>query len=344
MRRPFRRLSIIILGKDEEQTIAHCLKQISRQTLFERAGLTAEILVVANGCADRTADRARACATELARPNLEFRVFDLPQGGKSRSWNRAVHEFSDPSADALLFVDSDISFADENVLARLVDGLQADETLAAYSGYPMKSAARKAHLDLVDRFSLLVSRNTRHVNAICGQLYIICGDVVRTIWLPDETPGEDGFLNAMVRTDGFSRSRNVANVRETDAVTHYFVAPPPLQFFAHERRMFVGTIINRWLFEYLWSLRLDEPAGPLIRDWNLERPDWPQEIIDRNIRGRKWLIPSEMLFGRLQSIRKIGLKRFIFRLPMAAAATLLTIPPAITANKTLKQKGAASHW
>lgn len=344
MRRSFRRLSIVILGKDEEQTIGHCLKQISQQTLFERAGLTTEILVVANGCTDRTADVARSCAAELARPNLEFRVFDLPQGGKSRSWNRAVHEFSDPAADALLFVDSDIRFADETILARIFDGLQADESIAVYTGYPMKSVAQKPHPNLVDRFSLMVSRNTRHLNAICGQLYMICGDLVRTIWLPDETPGEDGFLNAMVRTNGFSRPRNAANIREAETVTHYFLPPSPVEFFVHERRMFVGTMVNRWLFEYLWSLRLGEPAGPLIRDWNLERPDWPQDVIDRNIRARTWLIPREMLLGRLQSIDKIGLRRFIFRLPMALAATLLSIPPAIMANKTLKQKGAASHW
>lgn len=344
MHKPLQRLSVVILGKNEEQTISDCLRQITEQELFDRQMLTAEILVVANGCTDRTADQARLCAADLTRPNLEFRIFDLPQGGKSRSWNHAVHEFADPAAGAFLFIDSDIRLADKCVFDRLVDDFIENDAVAAYSGYPIKSIAQKKRLSLLDRFSLIVSKNTRHMNAICGSLYIIQSDVARTIWLPDETPGEDGFLNAMVRTSGFTRESDPAKVRQAGTVTHYFSAHSPKDFFSHEARMFVGTIINRWLFEHLWSLRLHEPAGPLIRDWNSQRPQWTQEIIDRNIRGRKWLIPPEMLLGRFRNITTMGLWRFILRLPIAVAATLLTIPPAIMANKRLKLKGAASFW
>ena len=339
------RLSVIILCKDEERTIADCLAQICAQSLLARPGMASEILVVANGCTDGTAARARAFAGSIAgRPGLTLHVHDLAQGGKSRSWNRAVHELASPSAGTLLFVDSDIELVDDGVFAALFDALAAGGNAAAHTGYPVKAIARKADPGLFDRFSLAASRSARHPGAINGSLYLIRGDVARSIWLPDETPGEDGFLNAMVRTDGFSRPDDAGRVLQPALPTHFFTAHSATGFVAHERRMLVGTIINRWLFEYLWSLGLKTPAGPLIRDWNAREPQWVQQVIDRNVRSRRWLIPADVLFGRLPSSRVVGFGRWLARLPLGVAATLLTLPPALLANRTLKLKGAASHW
>jgi glycosyltransferase involved in cell wall biosynthesis len=338
-------LSVIILCKDEEQTIGHCLAQVCAQTLLARPGMTSEILVVANGCSDGTAARARQFAASIAgRSELALHVHDLPQGGKSRSWNRAVHELSAPGAATLLFIDSDIDLADDGVFARIFDALTADGHATACAGYPMKSVARQADPGVVDRFSLAVSNDTRHCGAISGSLYIIRGETVRTIWLPDETPGEDGFVNAMVRTDGFSRPEDEARVLQSATPTHYFKEHSASGFVAHERRMIVGTVINRWLFEHLWSLRLTTPAGPLICDWNAQNPLWVQQVIDRNARGRRWLIPQDMMLGRLRASRGGSIMRRLARVPLGVAATLLTLPPAILANRTLKLKGAAGYW
>ena len=338
-------LSVIILCKDEETTIGAALEHIARQTLLDRPGLNADIVVVANGCTDQTAARARAFEPLLAdRPHIALHVFDLPVGGKSRSWNRAVHEFADQNADMLLFLDSDIELQGDDVFARLADRLTGDSRAVACTGYPMKAVARKAEPGLIDRFSLLMSRQTRHAGALNGSLYLMRGQAARGIWLPDDTPGEDGFLNAMVKTNGFSAPPEAGRVQQVEEVSQYFHAHSPGEFIGHERRMFVGTIINRWMFEHMWSLKLSEPAGAKIDQWNRENPHWVEEIIERNSRGRSWLIPHEMVFGRFRSPRVIGWLRFIVRLPVAVAATLLTIPPAIMANKILKQKGAASHW
>src|SRR3712207_6877832 len=41
-------------------------------------------------------------------------------------------------------------------------------------------------------FSLAVSAHTRHVGVINGSLYVGKAECLRKIWLPSQTPGEDG--------------------------------------------------------------------------------------------------------------------------------------------------------
>jgi len=202
----------------------------------------------------------------------------------------------------------------------------------------------KERKSLVDRFSLAVSSQTRHQNAITGQLYAIKAEEARRIWLPDETPGEDGFLNAMVNTDGFTQVRPGPLVREHGRPTHYYDDLKPGDFVRHERRLIVGTVINRWIFEYLWSLDLSSPAGPLIRDLNNSEPDWVERIVRERATGQRWLIPNAIVFARMKTRAGEAIWKRAAFLPLAAAATLITVPPAIAANRLLKRTGAAKVW
>jgi hypothetical protein len=166
---------------------------------------------------------------------------------------------------------------------------------------------------------------------------------LREIWLPNETPGEDGFLNAMVTTGGFTHQPDPDTVVTVDAPTHFFKAHDAGNFFGHERRMIVGTVINCWIFEHLWGLKSREPVGPLIRDWNRDQPRWVDQLIRERTGKRKWLVPNEILFGRLGRSRS-SLVRWLAYLPVGVAATLLTVPPALMANRKLKGTDAASTW
>ena len=101
-------------------------------------------------------------------------------------------------------------------------------------------------------------------------------------------------------------------------------------------------MINRWIFEYLHSLRLTESAGPLIKRLNSEEPEWVGRVVGERSSGA-WLIPRALLFRRL--VPKQGLTlSYLLRLPILLLATALTFPPAITANRALKKRGAASSW
>jgi hypothetical protein len=111
----------------------------------------------------------------------------------------------------------------------------------------------------------------------------------------------------------------------------------------HERRLIVGTMINSWIFEHLWSLQLTEPAGRYIREWNETRPDWVDRLVQSRIQGRKWLISNDIVLGRLRSREASWVKRAAY-LPVALVATALTLVPAMAANKKLKEVGVAATW
>lgn len=338
------RIAVCILAKNEAQTIGVLLGQLGRQRLFSAPDLQIDVHVVANGCSDGTADRAVEAKALLHGTNAVLTVHDLPEGGKSRSWNRAVHQLIAPGADFFLFLDSDITFAREDVLVDVVAALHAHPDALACSGHPVKDIARKERKTALERFSLAISRQSFADGAINGSLYLVRASALRSIWLPDQTPAEDGFLNAMLETDGFSSPVVRGKVISMKEVTHYYRAHRPADFILHERRIIVGTIINRWIFEHLWSLRLDQPAGPLIRQWNEQKPDWVDRLIAERTKGEAWVIPNAILFGRLSLSDPKESWKWPLKLARGSIATLMSLPPVLAANRRLKQLGAAETW
>lgn len=339
------RLAICILARNEAGSIGATLASLARQSIFAGEGEKPTVFVVPNGCTDDTAGAAETNGRAVLSPRgISFEVMNLPEPGKSRAWNRFVHGGVLDRFDLVAFVDSDIEFIGDDAIAEGVTALAADPGVQVYTGYPIKNISASARKTTLDKLSLATSRLTRYVGDINGSFYIARSECLATIWLPDETPGEDGFLNAMVVTGGFIRHTSPGAIVQSAVPTHYFEAHSPTQFFAHERRMIVGTMINRWIFEHLWSLKLTEPAGPLIGRWNAENPRWVEELIASHVRGRRWVVAQELITRRLSGGRGGGVVRRAASLAVLVPATLLTIPPAILANRVLRQRGAASIW
>lgn len=338
------RYALCIIAKDEEATIGRLIEQIAQQSLFSRQQQT-DIVVVSNGCTDRTAQVATEALEKGVWPlHVTTKVHDTPEGGKARSWNLAVHELINPSVEVVIFLDADIELAGVDVLADLIDELEGDKTLLAVSGWPMKDIAKKRHKSLMDRFSLRISAQTDYRHAINGSLYAARMSELQRIWLPVPIPGEDGMLSAMLHTDGFSRPANVETVGRALRPTHFFEAHSIAGFFQHEQRMTIGTTINGWLCEYFWDGKHDEHVGEIVRRNNLNDPGWVSEIISANVGNRFWVLPTRLLTWRLKSLRRLSYIRMLMRAPLAIAATLLSVWPCVWANRTLKKRAAASYW
>lgn len=338
------KLVIAIIAKNEQQTIGPLIESLASQSIFQ-CNVGIDLIVLANGCSDNTAQAARDAAKEfLEGLAAKVDVFEAEKGGKSRSWNKLVHDLSPSDADLYLFVDADIALAHSRACEEVVGTLLDDPQAVACVGRPTKSIAAKNTKSFSDRLSLQVSEEGRFDRAINGSLYCIRGPVAREIWLPDDTPGEDGFLNAMVRTGGFSHPDRPQLVTQVPRTTHYYHAPGWRGTRLHEQRMVVATMINIWIFEHFQSMQLVSSAAPLIAAANRDNPSWVGEIIRDKSARNTWLIRRQLLLRRLPTQRSGGFVAHVGKLAIGIAATLYTVFIAARANAILHRKGAETYW
>jgi glycosyltransferase involved in cell wall biosynthesis len=337
-------ISLCIIAKNESEHIANLIQSVATQTLLQGA-YAFEFIVISNGCSDNTAEVSQAALENaFGGTRIKYLVHDTPEAGKAKSWNLAIHQILDPAAKTVIFMDADIQFADNEVLASLVAKLAADMEIAAVTGWPVKDIELKLRRSLIERFSLKISSQTPAPNSVNGSLYAARRKDLETIWLPVPTPGEDGFLSAMIHTEGFSKPARIERVQRADRPTHYYEAHSVPAYFQHERRITVGTTINGWICEMMWAAQHCLPAGPVIRDLNQNDPLWVSKLVSSKVTGRIWALPPRLLFWRLYNLRGVGAAKAIRRAPFSILATILNIWPSIQANRALKRQGSENIW
>ncbi len=219
-------LSVIIPASNEEGYIADCLMALFASTPVPGG---AEAVVVANGCRDATADRARAMAAAAESAGWGLAVLDLPQGGKPNALNHG-----DRAAQGALraYLDADVLVSPDlmtEIVAAL--GTPVPRYITGTARIPRaKSAVTRAYARLWQRLPFAQSTAPGYglfaVNAEgrarWGDFPAIISDdtFVRLQFLPDERiqvpapydwPMIEGFA-ALTRV----RRRQDAGVAEID--------------------------------------------------------------------------------------------------------------------------------
>ena len=114
-------LSVIIPANNEQALLGACLNSLLAS---DSTACTVEIIVVANGCTDRTVEVARGYVAQAQARGWKMQVLDLPEGGKMRALNAG-------DAAARLpwraYLDADVTVAPGllNQLCRALDGPKA---------------------------------------------------------------------------------------------------------------------------------------------------------------------------------------------------------------------------
>ncbi len=270
------RVDIGVFAHNEGGGIAAMVARLLAQDL---SGLDARVLVLANGCSDDTVARARAAGAEVA---------DLPLGGKSRTWNRFVHDLSRPAAEVLVFVDADIEFTAPDSLKRLALGLAARPALWALNSQPVKDIVARPHgLSTLDKVIAAAAGGLDDwKTAICGQLYAMPAPRARSLHLPIGLPVEDGFLRAMVLTDALTAPEDFSRIDGLDGLSHLYASERSLSaLIRHQVRIVIGSALNFAAFDALRALpgAARRPAlaqtaadeGWLSRAARAALPRWP---------------------------------------------------------------------
>ncbi len=340
------RVSIGILAYNEEAVIQATIAAIRRQSLLydaDRLNVSAlEIIVVPNGCTDSTSRRATEAVVSAAWPTrVNVRIVDLSEAGKSRTWNRYVHELSDRDADFLILMDADTEFATDDVLEFLLHELIINADIQVSTDLPLKHVAKLDQRSLADKVSLLTSSLNVSDSAIAGSLYCARTQTLRQIWMPLTLPVEDGFLRAMIVTQGFTQKEDTRRVKRLVHKHHYFQSHRNVRsFLRHETRIIVGSVVNYHLFSLLWREGKSGHVGQFIRGANERDPSWLDKLVASESKGL-WRVPASFVSKRFRVAEPRRTPRA--RL-LAFLAGLLGVVASVRANGVLLRGSASSYW
>lgn len=114
-------ISVIVPAFNEEAVLAQCLESLAGQDV----GAPVQIIVVGNGCSDRTIAVARASAPAFAQRGFRYDVIDLAQASKAAALNAGdrVAEFGHRA-----YLDADVTLSG-NALSSVLDAFRSDPGL-----------------------------------------------------------------------------------------------------------------------------------------------------------------------------------------------------------------------
>lgn len=120
--------SVLIPAHNEADYLPACLSALAAS---EPASGPVEVIVIANGCTDDTAQIARGFEEAFAAKGWRLQVLDLPQGGKLGAWNAGE---AVATGRALIYLDADVNVSPP-LVSQVADVLQGDSPAYA-SGSP----------------------------------------------------------------------------------------------------------------------------------------------------------------------------------------------------------------
>src|SRR5664280_2002484 len=203
-------LSIGVLAHNEASRIGVTLRTLFAQDVFQR--FSTEVVIVANGCSDETAVVARRSLAEhhaVWSARGSARVEELAVAGKANAWNQFVHQFSSPRASMLVLMDADITLLNINTISSMVTTLESSPQAVVCVDRPVKDIETNINRTFFQRLLVATTPEIDPDNVpLCGQLYCALSAQVRLIKLPIEVVCEDGFLRALLLTQGFTAPEN----------------------------------------------------------------------------------------------------------------------------------------
>lgn len=348
-----------IIAWNEEAAIGSTLESLFEQSLFaelSRRNQVCEIICVANGCTDRTAEIAAGIFQEQARQHphataFTCRVVNLPERGKVNAWNQFVHSLSAREARFLFLMDADILIHGQETLWKMLAALEEDSQASVTVDRPCKDILFKGRKSPWERLSLASSQMTGSGQAqLCGQLYCIRAEVARNIYLPKDLAAcEDGFIKALVCTDFLAHPVRAERIRVAENAGHTFEAyTSPAAVFKNQKRQMIGqTIVHILVDDFLKGLPAAQRArlAETLKEKEAADPLWLKRLIAEHLRRTRffWRLYPGLLGHCFRRLANLGAARRVLCLPAAAAGFVLALLSSFMAQQTLK-RGCTDYW
>jgi len=354
-------ISVGVVAWNEEPSIEAALESVLRQTIFRRSkelGFETELIVVANGCTDRTVEVTqeffcRAGADFPADGPVQLRLEEVPEAGFANAWNLLAHTFSRPDADFIFFVNADIVIDQPEAFEWMLNAIQRDADLQVVSPVGRKHIAGVQRKTLLDRINLAVTRFTElnQTAQVRGHCFCAKASAMRRIWLPKFFPGAvDGCFKRMILSEMGTTPDNPARVGIALNAGYTFEAYRSLRDIYFRRvRLFVGQTFIETLMRHLRTLHAEQPSLNLanrLRAHDEADPSWLYRLVQLHIHrnGLFRTMPSPWFRFRFLRDARIGGLKKAGMLPTALIAFLFDIPVFISAAWRLKTGRIAGVW
>jgi len=351
------RISIAVRAWNEEAVIRRTLESLFQQSLFEELsarGERCEVLCIPNGCEDRTAEIAAAVFAGQERSHSSAAAFacsvrNIREAGRNHTWNAFVHELSDPEAEFLILMDSDILFNRRETLFSMYRVLLENSEASIASDQPVKDVALKPLKSWRDRISLATSEmNGALPGQMTGQLYCIRSAVARRLYLPKELGIDDGFIKAIVCTDFFSKALNPGRIVVAPNASHVYEAYASAgELLKNQKRQMIGQTIVHVLVEFVKAL--PQPQRNNLADTLRRReeacPDWVARLVAEHLQRVLFfwrLFPDARSFRFKRWWRMRGIKR-VTHLPATLVGFAVTLIACAQAFRHFK-RGKMHFW
>ena len=209
-------LPIAIMAHNEEKIISKAIESVLNQN--SPTGYSLKVVVVANGCSDRTEDIV--AFLEKQYPGKVV-LLSMKEKGKTKALNRSINYFNELSDTGLqipyvVFLDADCEFNSREALANYVNRFEQNPQLCAIGADCLPDVCFNGRKDIVAEIYRAVYGLGKSVkmNSISGMCYGIRFDVLKLIDFPEFQFAEDMFVSA--RLNGwFYKDRGIQVVFKT---------------------------------------------------------------------------------------------------------------------------------
>lgn len=343
------RIAIGMFVHNEERNVPGAIANLSHQSVFKSGEYSAQAHILCNGCSDGSVPLSRAEVDKMGLSN-QFTVHEIVEPGKSRTWNKYVHDICDGSEDVILFMDADIEILDANVIEKIVDKILSDPEINACSSRPVKDinfnpALRRGLTDTL--LGAAAGGLDDWSNSICGQLYGIRASVARTIWIPAGLPVEDGFVAAMIATDcfeGVPAEHACLRISGDPEAFHVYKSEREIgALIKHQVRIVIGSAINSLIYSDLW--RLNKSDRDIYLAEAAVSDGWLSKLIRSKLPNVTYgYVPWHFLFKRIHRASFSSILRSPKRLGIILAGFGFDAIVYLTAQYLMFRGVGAGHW
>lgn len=355
------KISVGVVAWNEESSIALALESILKQSVFRNAkslNLETELIVLANGCTDRTVEvtddffkKARLEFPEGSSVSLRLEI--VPEAGFANAWNLLAHTCSRSDADFIYFVNADIVIDQPDAFEQMLRGLQRDYAMKVISPSGRKHIEAAKCKTLYDRLNLAVTRFTEknQTAQVRGHCFCAGAAALRTVWLPKYFPGAvDGCFKRMIISDMAAADDNPARIGLARNASYTFEAYRSFRDIYFRRvRLFVGQTFIETLMRHLKTMRDEQPRLNMtayLRARDEADPFWLHRLVQLSIHvsGLFAVMPSPWFRFRFWRNPKLTRFKKTGMLPAAVMAFIFDVPVFLSAAWRLKTGRVAGVW